>query len=66
MRLTPTQAASLSEQVYALTKFPFLGDAITHLNHEYGGNLAFYEENMLKGKTGGPAFIKCERLSVFC
>lgn len=58
MKLTPSQAASLSDEVYALTKFPILQDAITHLNHEYGGHLSFYEENMLKGKTGGPAFIK--------
>lgn len=58
MKLSPRQAASLSSQVYALTKFPLLQDAITHLNHEYGGNLSFYEENMLKGKTGGPGFIK--------
>lgn len=58
IELTPRQAASLSSEVYALTKFPVLEDAITHLNHEYGGNIAFYEENMLKGKTGGPGFIK--------
>lgn len=56
--LTPKQAASLSNEVYALTKFPILQDAITHLNHQYGGNLSFYEESMLKGKTGGPGFIK--------
>lgn len=56
--LTPRQAASLSNEVYALTKFPILEDAITYLNHEYGGNLSFYEENLLKGKTGGPGLIK--------
>lgn len=58
MKLTRSQAASLSDEVYSLTKFPVLQDAIKHLNHEYGGHLSFYEENMLKGKTGGPAFIK--------
>lgn len=57
--LTPRQAAQLSDDVYALTRFPNLKDAIDYLNDVHKGRLAFSERQVTKGKTGGPFFIKC-------
>ncbi|MCK4825736.1 lipase family protein, partial [bacterium] len=53
--------AKIAEEVYALTKYTTLKAAMLYLNSEYGGlfDFAFSDKNMLKGKTGGPAFIKC-------
>lgn len=50
--------AKLSDDVYALSKLPKLDQATAFLNTNYGGALEFSTENMLVGKTGGPAFIK--------
>lgn len=58
MELTPLQSVSLSEDVYALSKLPTIEDATTHLNKRYNEQLAFYEDNLLKGRTGGPGAIK--------
>lgn len=36
--LTPLQSASLAEDVYALTRFLSIDDAIDFLNKKYGSN----------------------------
>ncbi|SEA23633.1 lipase family protein [Microbulbifer marinus] len=58
MELTPLQSVSLSEDVYNLSKLSTIDAAITYLNSSYNGKISFYEENLLKGKTGGPGVIK--------
>lgn len=58
MELTPLQSVSLSRDVYALSKLNTIEAAIAYLNKEYNGKLAFFENNLLKGKTGGPGAIK--------
>lgn len=64
--IPPAFAASLSRDVYALTKLPTLDEALTSLNDDYGELFAFSKNNMLKGKTGGPAMIKCRTAFGFC
>lgn len=59
MELLPTQAASLAEDVYALTKLTKLDEAIIFLTNKYKGVFSFNENNLIKGKTGGPGLIKC-------
>jgi len=58
--LPPVIAAKAAEDVYALTKTNTLENALLTLNNKYGGLLTFpfSDDNLLKGKTGGPAFIK--------
>ena len=56
--LTPLQTASLSEDVYALSKIKSLEEAYFILNNKYKNQLSFGEDALLKGKTGGPWFIK--------
>lgn len=58
--LQPRLAAGLSEAVYALTKTDSIEQAIKDLNAQFGDILSFSEDAMLKGKTGGPWFIKCK------
>lgn len=58
MELTPTQAASLADDVYALTKLSSIEQALVYLKSQYHGKIAFNEVLMLKGKTGGPGIIK--------
>lgn len=58
--LQPRLAASLAEAVYALTKTDSIEQAVKDLNAQFGGMLSFSEDVMLKGKTGGPWFIKCK------
>lgn len=54
-------AARVADEVYALTKYKTLKAALLYLNTEYGDlfTFPFSNENMLKGKTGGPSVIKC-------
>lgn len=56
---SPKVSASLARDVYALTKESSIEKAIKVLNSQYGGNLVFSEDVMLKAKTGGPWMIKC-------
>jgi len=56
---SPKVSASLARDVYALTKESSLEKAMDVLNRQYGGNLTFSEDVMLKAKTGGPWVIKC-------
>lgn len=58
--LPPYIAAKAALEVYALTKYRTLKAANEYLNNEYGGVFAlpFSNDNLLKGKTGGPGFIK--------
>lgn len=56
---SPKVSASLAKDVYALTKESSIEKAMSVLNSQYGGNLAFTEDAMLKAKTGGPWVIKC-------
>ena len=58
--IPPLIAAKAAQEVYALTKYRTLKAANEYLNNEYGGAFAFpfSNENLLKGKTGGPGFIK--------
>lgn len=56
---SPKVSASLARDVYALTKENSIDKALKVLNAQYGGNLVFAEDVMLKAKTGGPWMIKC-------
>lgn len=56
--LTPDQATALADDVYALSRFKTIDEAVKYLNEEYHGNLTFSETDIIKGKTGGPGFIK--------
>ncbi|WP_444993956.1 lipase family protein [Aliikangiella sp. IMCC44359] len=56
--LKPNLSARLAEDVYALTKEKNLKDAYTRLNHVYGDIFVFGNQQLLKGKTGGPGVIK--------
>jgi triacylglycerol lipase len=60
MSLTPLQSASLSYDVYALSRYNTLEDAYFFLNSKYNKQLSFGDEKLIKGKTGGPWFIKCQ------
>lgn len=59
LKIPPTFAARLARDVYALTSQPNLELAFRQLNADYGGNFMFTRDNLLAGKTGGPALIKC-------
>lgn len=59
MELMPTQAASLAQDVYALTQYSKLDEAIIFLSTKYKNSFNFNGENLIKGKTGGPGLIKC-------
>jgi len=52
-------AALAAQEAYALTRFNTSEQAIRYLNTEYGEVFTFSQENMLKGRSGGPFFIKC-------
>jgi len=58
--LPPEIAAKVAQDVYTLTKSDTLEDALLTLNNKYKGILEFpfSEKNLLKGKTGGPFYIK--------
>lgn len=56
--LDPKQSVSLAEDIYALTRFIKLEDAIDFLKIKYANAFAVSSGNILKGKTGGPGFIK--------
>lgn len=56
--LTPDQAAALADDVYALSRLRTISEALKYLNGEYQNALTFLEADILKGKTGGPGFIK--------
>lgn len=58
MELMPTQASSLAEDVYALTKYSKLDEAIIFLSSKYKSAFSFNGDNIIKGKTGGPGLIK--------
>jgi len=51
-------AAIAARDAYALTNHVKVDDAIAYLNSKYGDAFTFSQENMLKGKSGGPFFIK--------
>lgn len=57
--LTPDQAVNLADDVYALSRLDTISDAVAFLEKRYKGKLSFHENKMIKGKTGGPGFIKC-------
>ena len=52
-------AAIAARDAYALTNLRTVRDAIDYLNSKYGEVFAFSEESILKGKSGGPFYIKC-------
>ncbi len=59
MEITPLQAASLAQDVYALSQYNNLGDSFIFLNNKYRNTFNFDNNNLLKAKTGGPGLIKC-------
>lgn len=59
MELKPVQAAELANDVYALSRQPTTQKALDYLNLKHGEVFKFSDNNLLKGKTGGPGFIKC-------
>lgn len=64
--LTPAQSSDLAKDVYALTALQSLDLAINFLNRKYGGRIQFTQDNLIKGKTGGPGIIKCRTAFGFC
>ena len=58
--LNPLLTAELASGVYALTKTDSIDAAIVELNRKFGVAFTFSEETLLKAKTGGPWFIKCQ------
>lgn len=54
-------SAELANDVYLLTRLSNLQDAYSTLNVKYGDLFSneFSDNNLLKGKTGGPGIIKC-------
>jgi len=56
---TAYQAAVLADDVYALTRLNNLQQAMTYLKNEHGEVFTFGEQDVLKGRTGGPGIIKC-------
>ncbi len=61
MEFEPSDAAKLAANVYAITeKDKTVEEAAARLNKQFHGLFNFCAEtNMLIGRTGGPAFIKC-------
>jgi pimeloyl-ACP methyl ester carboxylesterase len=57
-RRTPQLTSDLAKDVYALSQFPSIKDALGTLNARYGKILTFADSNLLSAKTGGPAGIK--------
>ncbi len=57
--LYPEFVASLAKDVYRVTEYNTLETAYTYLNHTYKNAFIFNNDNLLKGKTGGPGIIKC-------
>lgn len=64
--LTPAQSSDLAKDIYALTELQSLDLAMNYLNKKYNGLFKFSDDNLLKGKTGGPGFIKCRTGFGFC
>jgi hypothetical protein len=58
MELEPLQAASLANDVYAITGQANLEEAYKLLNRKYNNSFSFGYSTMLKGRTGGPGPIK--------
>ena len=56
--IPPLLSAQIAGAVYELTESPDLDSAFNKLNDLFHGNLTFSESSLLKGKTGGPGFIK--------
>lgn len=57
--LSPTISATLAKDVYALVNYQALEDVYIYLNKKHKKNFTFNNNNMVKGKTGGPGIIKC-------
>lgn len=58
-RLDPTLSSALADTVYALTRRENLTDAITSVKDRFQEILTVSDTSLLKGKTGGPGFVKC-------
>lgn len=56
--LTPSQSAKLAKNVYALTDFSSMREAVTFVKGNYNDSFIFPEEFVMTARTGGPAFIK--------
>lgn len=54
----PRRAALLARDVYALSEYDNIDDAVGFLKTQYGALLTFAEGSLVKGKTGGPGIIK--------
>lgn len=57
--IKPVFAATLADDVYDLTRQPDLGKALKTLNYKHSDSFRFAEDGLLKGKSGGPALLKC-------
>lgn len=62
-RLDPTLSSALADTVYALTRRENLTDAITSVKDRFQEILTVSDTSLLKGKTGGPGFVKCRTAS---
>lgn len=64
--LNPSQASNLAKDIYALTELPSIELATSFLNKKHGNLFEFSDNKLLKGKTGGPGFIKCRTGFGYC
>ncbi|MGI9282638.1 MAG: lipase family protein [Endozoicomonas sp.] len=56
--ISPQAAAKIAQEIYQLTSARTIELAIELLNNSFQGDLIFTESKLLKGKTGGPGFLK--------
>ncbi len=57
--LNPMITSILANDAYALANYTNLDDAYIYLNGKHKNSFVFGNDNLLKGKTGGPGIIKC-------
>ncbi len=57
-RISPRMSASLARDIYRLVDIPKLKDAVSELEYTYGSVMEINNSNTLKGKSGGPGFVK--------
>ncbi len=57
--LNATITSALARDVYKIVDSGSLALTIRQLNSDYKGSFNFNQQNLIKGKTGGPGIIKC-------
>jgi triacylglycerol lipase len=59
IELQPELAATLANDVYALTNQPSMEKAIMFLQRKHGNVFDFGNDNVVKGYSGGPGILRC-------